>query len=194
MTSAEKFCKASLLTKQLADLINQRDRIYFRINERPSKTTFLLAKEYLIIIYEISEKENCSPDDRASLKPSNTKPDIDPLSSVETSQTQHKVENSSTFTTNLNVDTPSMEDSNAIPDISLNFSNESTFPNSDVSLDTQELKSKLVLETVTQRRGCPKGSKKPYYVFLSKKDNPKPSGAKTNLNKKDISDDDLKLE
>ena len=62
-----------------------------------------------------------------------------------------------------------MENSNAIPDISLNFSNASTFPNSDVPLDTQELKSKLVLETVTQRRERPKCPKSLIMFFQVRK-------------------------
>ena len=149
MTSAEKFCKASLLTKQLADLISQEGQKIDLFEEKMKDLAKLLSCWQKNISYEITEKENCPPVDQASLKPSNTKPDIDPPSSVVTSQTKNKVENNSTFPTNLNVDTPSMEESNAIPDISLNFSNASTFPNSDVSLDTQELKSKLVLKTVT---------------------------------------------
>ena len=189
MTSAEKFCKASLLTKQLADLISQEGQNVFE--DKMKDLEKLLSFWQKNIPYEIIEKKNCPPFDQASLKPSNTKPNIDPPSSIVTSlPLSPKVENNSTIPTNINVDTPSMKDSNPIPDISLDFSKASTFPNSDVSLDTQELKSKLVLKTVTQRRGRPKGSKKPYNVFSSKKDNPKPSGTKTNLNKKDMSNDD----
>ena len=180
MTSAEKFCKASLLTKQLADLISHEGQNIFE--DKMKDLEKLLSFWQKNIAYEIIEKKNCPPFDQASLKPSNTKPDIDPPSSIVTSlPLSPKVENNSTIPTNINVDTPSMKDSNPIPDISLDFSNASTFPNSDVSLDTQELKSKLVLKT--QRRGRPKGSSKPYNVFSSKKDNPKPSGTKTNLKK-----------
>ena len=90
------------------------------------------------IPYEIIEKKNCPPFDQASLKPSNTKPDIDPPSSIVTSlPLSPKVENNSTIPTNINVDTPSMKDSNPIPDISLDFSKASTFPNSDANCNIQ---------------------------------------------------------
>ena len=66
MTSAEKFCKPSLLTKHFADLISQERQNIFE-----DKMKYLvkpLSSWQKNISFEILGKENCSPGDQASLK------------------------------------------------------------------------------------------------------------------------------